>query len=115
MPKLAPLPATDEEQVLDQVEQLLTGGGPAAEWLEQQLRRYLDERSGDKRPKYTGPWDMPPFLTAEQAAEVLGTTRKTIYELKGRGLLPVAQFGSFWRVERDALYGMVRKTKREEE
>ncbi len=49
---------------------------------------------------------LPPFLTAEETAELLRTSRKAIYAMAGRGMLPgVTRVGRRVLIRRDDLIG----------
>lgn len=49
--------------------------------------------------------DYPPVLTVKEAAELLRVSRKTIYEWKNSGALPVLPTPGCVRIDRDKLLG----------
>ncbi len=52
----------------------------------------------------TGPNGLPMFLTADETADLLRTTRKAVYAMSDRGQLPgVTRIGRRLLVRRDAL------------
>lgn len=53
--------------------------------------------------------DYPPVLTAREAAEILRVNRKTIYEWKARGDLPVITTPGCVRISRDKLKEMLER------
>lgn len=50
-----------------------------------------------------GRTDLPPVLTTEQAAELLGLSPFTIREYARTGKIPAKKVGKAWRFSRDAL------------
>jgi excisionase family DNA binding protein len=59
--------------------------------------------------------DTPPpvYLTADEAAELLRTTRKAVYDMASRGKLPgLRRFGRRLLINRKELLAAVEKSKR---
>jgi len=56
---------------------------------------------------------LPLFLTPEQTSEVLNIPVRTIYEKIRQGKLPISPHGKPYRVDRDGLFRMARKNRKE--
>lgn len=56
---------------------------------------------------------LPLFLTPEQAGEVLNIPVRTVYEKIRQKRLPISPHGKPYRVDRDGLFRMARKNRKE--
>lgn len=52
--------------------------------------------------------NLPLFLTAEQAGELLRIPVRTVYEKIRQGKLPISPHGMPYRIDRDGLFRMAR-------
>lgn len=56
---------------------------------------------------------LPLFLTPEQTSEVLNIPVRTIYEKIRQGKLPISPHGKPYRIDRDGLFRVARKNRKE--
>ena len=56
---------------------------------------------------------LPLFLTPEQTPEVLNIPVRTIYEKIRQGKLPISPHGKPYRIDRDGLFRVARKNRKE--
>jgi|GEM_PF-3243526 len=56
---------------------------------------------------------LPLFLTPEQTSEVLNIPVRTIYEKIRQGKLPISPHGKPYRIDRDELFRVTRKNRKE--
>ncbi|ACX51971.1 DNA binding domain protein, excisionase family [Ammonifex degensii KC4] len=58
--------------------------------------------------------DLPPFLTVEEAAELLRLKKRTAYDLVARGEIPSVRLGRFIRIPAASVIRMARLGELEE-